>query len=303
MNNQTKRITEGAMMVALVGVMLFVNRQFANMIEFFMYWILTFPILIYTARYGLRYGIITSVCMLLLSFMISSPTTIFYLFCCVVSGVVYGEGVRRKWKNGMLLVLNGVFTLLFYIITTVVFAAFFGYDPAEDVEMVRMLMEFLNVNTAAVHMNQIIPAIVIITAVVMSVLQTICIHMLAHILLQRLKIECLPMKSLFDLCVPRYWGMIIIIIWILFLSRNVLKLNQEVSTALLAIFLCAFIFAIGYGVLTCMMWLVIKRKRGGIFIVMLAVLLPYAQDVIAIIGISDMLFAMREQMKRGVIHG
>ena len=51
MKQDTRRITEGAMMCAIVGVLLFVNRQLANAIELFMYWVLTFPILIYTARY------------------------------------------------------------------------------------------------------------------------------------------------------------------------------------------------------------------------------------------------------------
>lgn len=303
MNNQTKRITEGAMMVALVGAMLFVNRQFANMIEFLMYWILTFPILIYTAKYGVRYGIVTSVCMLLLSFMISSPTTIFYLFCCVVVGVVYGEGVRRKWKNGTLLTLTGIFTLISYVLTTIVFATIFGYDPSEDVEMVQTLMQFFNVDLGVVNMNQIVGAVVVITAVVMSVLQTICIHLLSHLLMQRLKIETMPMKSLFDIHVPRYWGIIIIIIWILFLGRNVLKLNQEVSTILLAVFLCAFIFAIGYGVLTCMTWIALHRKKVFMIVVMVGIFVKYVQAVIAVIGILDMLFSLREQMKRGVVHG
>ena len=33
MNNQTKKMTEGAMMVAIVGMLLFINRQLAGMLE------------------------------------------------------------------------------------------------------------------------------------------------------------------------------------------------------------------------------------------------------------------------------
>ena len=54
MNNQTKKMTEGAMMVAIVGMLLFINRQLAGMLEMVMYWVLTFPILMYTARYGVK---------------------------------------------------------------------------------------------------------------------------------------------------------------------------------------------------------------------------------------------------------
>ena len=65
MKNDTRKITEGAMMVAIVGLMLFINRQLAGMIEYMMYWILTFPILIYTAKYGVKNAMVPSVCMLI----------------------------------------------------------------------------------------------------------------------------------------------------------------------------------------------------------------------------------------------
>ena len=37
MNKQTRKITEGAMMCAIVGLVLFINRQLGNMLEYFMY--------------------------------------------------------------------------------------------------------------------------------------------------------------------------------------------------------------------------------------------------------------------------
>ena len=84
MNNQTKKMTEGAMMVAIVGMLLFINRQLAGMLEMVMYWVLTFPILMYTARYGVKSACVPAISMVLLSFMIAAPTTIFYLFSCDV---------------------------------------------------------------------------------------------------------------------------------------------------------------------------------------------------------------------------
>ncbi|MEG0330055.1 MAG: DUF2232 domain-containing protein [Longicatena sp.] len=303
MVNQTRKITEGAMMVAIVGVMLFINRQFANAIEFFMYWILTFPILIYTAKYGIKDGLLPSVSMLLISFMISAPTTIFYLFCCVVVGLVYGHGVRKKWKNGTLLISTGVVTLFSYIITTVVFGAIFGYDPSEDVTMVKTLLSIFDMEIVGVSLQNMVTMIVVLMAVLMSALQTICIHLLGNILLKRLKIDRREMNSIFDLQVPRITGVIIIVIWILFLSRNVLKLNQAVVSVILIVYLCAFIFAIGYGTLTCMIFCIIQKKRWLVFLVMIGALLPYVQQVIACIGIADMIWMLRKKIKRGVIYG
>lgn len=303
MVNKTRILCEGAMMVALVGVMLFVNRQFANMIEYVMYWILTFPILVYTAKYGVRYGILTSACMMLLSFIIATPSTMFYLFCCIVMGLVYGYGIGKSWKNGILLVLTGIAVFISYVITTIVFAGVFGYSPSEDIEMVHMLMGVFHMNETSINMAQFIPSVVILLAVVMSVLQTICIHMIANILLKRLHINVREMKTLFEIHVKQHWGIVIIIIWVLYLSRNVLKLNQEVSTMIIILFLCAFLFALSYGVLTCMVKCIVTKKRKLVFLVMLLAFIPYVQQVIAMIGILDILFSLRDSTKRGVIHG
>lgn len=288
-------------MVAIVGLVLFVNRQLGNMLEYVLYWVLTFPILVYTARYGVKAGVLPSICMLLLSFMISSPTTIFYLLSCVIIGLVYGGGVRAKWKNGTLLVMSGIFTFLTLLFTTVVFAAFFGYDPSEDVEMVKMLLDFLNIH-AGLDIGRIIGIVVVLSAVITTVLQTICIHLLANILLSRLRIEVRPMKSLFDLRVSKTFGWGIVIIWVLFWCRNVLKLNQETASLLLALYLGAKVFAIGYGAMVLMVLLIVFQKRKLVFLVMLAMFIPYVQDVIALIGILDMVFLLRENLKRGVIY-
>ncbi len=42
--HSAKKTTDGAMMVAIVGLLLLLNRQFAGIIEYAMYWILSFPI-------------------------------------------------------------------------------------------------------------------------------------------------------------------------------------------------------------------------------------------------------------------
>lgn len=302
MNNQTRKITEGAMMCAIVGLLLFVNRQFADMLESLMYWVLTFPILVYTAKYGVRSSLVTSTSMLLLSFLISSPTTIFYLFSCIVVGLVYGAGVRRNWKNGTLIFLSGIFTFLSYLVTTVLFAAVFGYDPAEDVEMVKTLLEMLNVHTG-VDLMKTVMIIVILVAVLMSVLQAICVHMIGNLLLSRLQIPVRPMHNVLSIQAPKWSGYLILIIWVLFSCRNVLKLNQELSSLLFSAYLGARIFAILSGAVCCMGILVLSGRRSGIFLVMIAVFIPYIQDAIAVIGILDVLFQLREKMKRGVING
>lgn len=302
MISQTRKISEGAMMVAVVGLLLFLNRQLAGMIEYLMQWILTFPILIYCAKYGIKQGMVPSVCMLLLSFMLGTPTTIFYMFCCVVSGFVYGGGIRKEWKNGTLLIYTFLFTLFSYIITFYLFASFFGYDASEDAQIISLLLSMFHLESS-MPIGNLILMITILSTVLMSLLQTMCIHMIANLLLTRLKIQVRAMKPIWELTLPKVTGLLILVIWLLFYMQNVLKLNQELSGVVFALYLSAMLVAIAYGALSFMTLCLLTKKKAGVFIIMILIFIPYVQQVIAVVGVIDMLMDMKQKMKRGVLRG
>lgn len=293
-------------MVAIVGMLLFLNRQLAGMIELVMYWILTFPILIYTARYGVKSAWVPAISMVLISFMIAQPSTIFYLISCTLIGMLYGYGVRKKWKNGTLLTITGVFTFVSYFITTIAFAAFFGYDPAEDIQLVQELLKLTNVHLN-IPIGKIVTFFLVTTAVLMSILQTMCIHMISNVVLKRMKISVTPMKSIFEIRAPKWLGYGILVINVLFLLRNVIKLNQDADAIVLALYLLTTMFAIGYGALVLLCMLIILRKRAYAIFILIAIFIPGLQMLVAIIGILDMIIDLRLKfllrLKRGVMYG
>ena len=111
------------------------------------------------------------------------------------------------------------------------------------------------------------------------------------------------MNNILSIRAPKWNGWLILVIWVLFYSRNVLKLNQEASTVLLGAYLVCKVYAIACGAMCLMGLLVLLQKRALVFLLMIAVFVPYVQDVIAVIGIADILFLLRDKMKRGVING
>lgn len=301
MHNTTKRITEGAMMTAIFGVMLFLNRQLGGILEYLMYWIFTFPILLYTAKYGIRASLATSTAMVVLSFMLGTPTTIFYAVSCVLIGVVYGGGVRKGWSNTSLLASTGILTLLSYIFTMVVFAAFFGYSVEEDIEMLTMLMNMLNMNFG-VSMKYILCIFTSFTVILTTVLQTMCIHLVAVLFMERLKIAHHKMKTVFDLRVPKWIGWICIVIWLLFYGSNMVELKEGVRSVLMFLYIMMKVFCVGYGSLTFLSFILLMRKRWLLFVLAIVWFVPLGQSIIAVTGIIDMLQGIRKRIKESVIH-
>ena len=306
MVTQTRKLTEGAMMVALVGLMLFVNLQLGGMPEALMYWVLTFPILIYTAKYGIRNGLIAAFSTTLLSFMISSPTTIFYLFSCNVCGLFYGEGIRKKWKNGILYIGTVVFTFLSYLVTTIFFASLFGYDPKDDIEMISYFLSLFHFGQD-LNMVKLTGMIILLSTILLSAMQALCIHLFAHILLMHLKIETRKIKTIFEIHLPSYVGVMIFFIWVLYFMRNVIKLNQEVLGALVLLYGIAKVLAIFYGVISLCYALLLFKQKKFVFFVILAAFVPYVQMVVAFMGVIDMFVDLKdiflEIRKRGVVRG
>ena len=166
----------------------------------------------------------------------------------------------------------------------------------------KTILELMNIHSG-IDLMKTVTIIVVLVAVLMSVLQTMCIHMIGNILLSRLHIRVHPMNNILSIRAPKWNGWLILVIWVLFYSGNVLKLNQEASTILLGAYLVCKVYAIACGAMCIMGLLVLLRKRAFVLLLMIAVFVPYVQDVIAVIGIADILFLLRDKMKRGVING
>ena len=58
MKKQVRTITEGSMMLAIIGLFLFLNLQFAGILQTYFIIFIPLPILIYTIRYGFKNGLI-----------------------------------------------------------------------------------------------------------------------------------------------------------------------------------------------------------------------------------------------------
>ncbi|MCF0111177.1 MAG: DUF2232 domain-containing protein [Erysipelotrichaceae bacterium] len=247
MNNNVRKLTEGAMMVALVGIVMVLNRQLANALDVYLMWILPFPVLIYTIRYGVKNAVIVSVCSVIVSFMFSLPTSIFYVAASCVIGLVYGYGIATKKSNGWLLGNTILCSTVVMILTTFVLAKIFGYNLSDEIALVADMANKMNLS---VELN-LIKIIAIISLFLSCVLEGFLIHMLAFLILRKLKIDFPQFKPLHHYRAPKWLGYLSILVIIAgfvtpFVSLP--EMAEEVLFGLRAICLAVDI-AVGYLVL------------------------------------------------------
>lgn len=300
--SETRKITEGAMMVGMIGLILFFNRQSAGIFESTFYWLLSLPILVYTARQGIRWGLITSVAMMLLSLMISTPQTIFYLFSSLVIGLMYGVGIRKKWSNRILLGTTMIFTFFSYLITTFVLASLFGYNIGEELQEIMIFLETLDVNLP-IPAGRIAMMISIIMLAAMIIMQSLCVHLLAILILKRLKVKINSPKSYFDLRLPMPAAVLASIFMVLGLAMEYIQVNEEIATWLLALAGIAMIVYIAYGITVAMCFMHVLGKQKYMVLLVITVLIPLCYPFLVGLGLWDSFTDIKTKLKRGELNG
>lgn len=306
MSKQVRKLTEGAMIVAIVGVLLAIDRYTAGLVETLLFWALPIPVVLYTVKYGWRDGAVVAASVVLMSMIISTPQMSVLLFFSVISGYIYGGCLYQNINLVSTLILAFIVTFIYNYISTYLFAAFFGVDLYEEaIVLAELLYSFPLFDTIALKLtlDQIIDFVLMLMPVVLlilSVLQTLLIHMMSIILLNRLHIKKIQMYPISQIVFPKGLGMITMAIMVVSytLLGNPNLVNYQpflVTSGAIA----SFIFII-FGMILILIYAQYKDYRLlPICAVFLLFLAPY---IIIILGVVDVFTNLRSNIVRRIIH-
>lgn len=279
-------------MCALTVLLTLLNRYTGFLLDNMLPWLYAFPLLIYAARYGFRMAVLPLISTCLLAFLFSSWTSFFYLGSSLMLGTLYGGMVYRQCKNGMLLFLSFMMACLSNLLTMLFLAGIFGYDLHSDLIQIDHWLE-----TLAISNLFSASAVLIFSIVFLSFLQTICIHFAAQLLLTRLRIPHARMKNLLQLSSPRWLGIIILLIWLLYFMQSVIELQVDIQLMIQSIALCALLIAIIFGAVTIFAYCALHHvPKAAIVVLYLLLFIPGIHLLFALLGEADLLFGLRKAM-------
>ena len=112
--NNTRKLVESALMSALVGLFVILNRQTIGLLEGILF-LLPLPMVFLSYKYDVKTALMATVGSLVLTLIFSDIPTIFTVFIESVIGIVYGSGLRKEEKSS---------TLLFKTISLAIFMNF-----------------------------------------------------------------------------------------------------------------------------------------------------------------------------------
>lgn len=291
---QTRKITEGAMLSAIIGVVLFLDRQTAGMFNYALYWIIPTPMIIYIAKYNIKDAMMPMTTIAVLALIIGTPVSVYYVIMANLIATWYGFSLKKQKENHILLLQSCIISILSSFITMFLFASLFGYDLSEEIVLMKeTLTSMTHLFPNDYNMESLfalLPAVTISTVVLNGVMEGILIHLITTVVLVRLKFPVKPMKSLFQLKLSKTTGLVgVISLFLCLLGSQTL---QNVSLANMCVFgylLFSFLF-LANGYLSILTILAYYNKRK--YMLLAVLLFPF----LLILGILDSILNVREML-------
>jgi uncharacterized protein YybS (DUF2232 family) len=298
MRNSTRQITDGAMMIAIIGLYVVINRQTAFLLETFVAFLLPIPILFYTVKYGFKQALVVTFGMVVVSMVLGTPQSLFYMGTALANGLVYGYGVRKQKANEWLLGVTIIITAAAMFLTTYAFAAFFGYNVMEEVNAIiaylKTIQGFTIDATLTATLYAMYPLVVMLTALIQSVLT----HISAILLMKRLRIAVLPLRPLSMMRVPKWIGWVSLIL--LFMPSLAQYFNASVDlrvTANIVYLIALMVFLFETFIFLNLLAPVIKVRLLPLISFILYLLVPAVMTyVFIVIGALDILTDFRNRV-------
>lgn len=320
-NCKTQEITFGAMIAAIFGMLLLLNRQTGGMLEEVFLFAFPIPMVAYSAKYGWKKSLPVFAVTVLIAILCGTFSGFFYAASESFIGMVYGAMLNQKKDPGKTLFLVMVLSALANILSSVVLASLFGINlQTEMKEMQKMMIDTMEkvygsqgmmagaaagTDTASMveamksifNVNYLL-RIYIISMILLGVIQGLIIYQLSLIILRRLKFQVQKPQPLLQFYPPVWTGAVALTAFLCYFISMMYPLqNVNVANLVQTLGTCGYLYLICFGIIGGAGYL---RRRLGmmkLFAVLLPVLcifaLPY---VLVFIGFSYVSLSLHDKI-------
>jgi hypothetical protein len=194
MNKDIRKITDGAMMVAIIGAVLLLDRQLAGTVSSMVLFLFPLPMVFYSAKYGLKDSWMVLFAVFVLLAMLGTPQSMFFVGCEAIIGMVYGSGVHKGVEPKKLLLITCILGAATELLALVISAAFFGYDIADEVAVLQTELSGFTDATGMPMPEQysspgFLKGLFLFSTILLGVMEGSVTHLMSRILLKRMKIK------------------------------------------------------------------------------------------------------------------
>lgn len=270
----TKDLTIGAMFGAIYGIILILIRYLFTSSDSLIYYFLPLPLAIFTYWRGYKNGLILTIVLTILSFLICDPIRVLML---IIPNLLIGFifGLLNKKGKGLLLIITFIVSLLANFLSVYAFEIITGisYLTSTVEEMKFLLDVFPNIDVNLIH--NLIMIILPIVLILDAILKTILLYLVFMIICKRLKLdfEKMGLKITFSWLVIILY-LISLIGVIIYFNVDSLRNNSIFGICILTIFFIINMYLMFLNAIGVKINLGSKNKKTFLIVLLSTIIFP-----------------------------
>lgn len=294
--NQTKKLTQGAMMLAICGALILIDRMSAYWFSELIVLMMPVVIIMYSAMHGIKDGAILSIGLAIISFLLGNFRFIYLIYVPVgiLTGLAYSFGLSRNMDKRSLLFIAILTYVAGEIIATFIVYPLLGFPIAQMITEYREAingagsmfgLDYASVfSLAGIDFNKMIIILYIVSTIIMGAMEGVLIHLLAVFLLKRFKIKDLGNINIFDIKPNKTLAYLSMFAMFSLFLLNKIE-NETLYYVIITIVVIAGMILVYYGYLfTILYGVIVLRRNVGSFLVLLAFIIPVFLVLLMLVG-------------------
>lgn len=294
--NQTKKLTQGAMMLAICGALILIDRMSAYWFSELIVLMMPVVIIMYSAMHGIKDGAILSIGLAIISFLLGNFRFIYLIYVPVgiLTGLAYSFGLSRNMDKRSLLFIAILTYVAGEIIATFIVYPLLGFPIAQMITEYREAingagsmfgLDYASVfSLAGIDFNKMIIILYIVSTIIMGAMEGVLIHLLAVFLLKRFKIKDLGNMNIFDIKPNKTLAYLSMFAMFSLFLLNKIE-NETLYYVIITIVVIAGMILVYYGYLfTILYGVIVLRRNVGSFLVLLAFIIPVFLVLLMLVG-------------------
>lgn len=290
--NQTKKITQGAMILAIVGAIMVLDRQIAHYFDEMLFLAFAIVIILYASLYTLKDAGMIAFGIVALTLMFGSIFSYAYCPLGIIVGFGYAYGIKKDWDHSRLLLFASLLMIIGEAVLMMFVLPAIGIPFLTGIEAMQEMMNSLLAQSGltGVFSSDVIHNLIIIIyvfdVVLIGFMEALLIHMLSYFLLKRFRIKEVKKISLYDIKIKPLVAYLAILPLI---GLSFFPYNPE-APYLFYLFTCLslvggiILLALGYIFMLIYGTIVLKKNISLYLILGFFLFIPYSLIIFIVIG-------------------
>lgn len=200
--NKTKKLTQGAMLLAIIGALMMIDRQLSYFLSTYILLIIPVVIIIYSVMYTNKDGLILCVGLGVFTILFGDLNTYLYMPLSIIVGVGLSVCINKGMDKGKVALVGAILYMIGEVVITFVLSPLLGIDFLETITSMKdMLVTYGlsdQLSSFSIDIDKMLMVLFCFSVLLTGVLEGYLTSIITTLLLKRLKIKDIGARAVID---------------------------------------------------------------------------------------------------------